>query len=109
MPNRKNNKEEKMGYPNYKVVEEYLSCSAPFKHGNSMSAEWVDGEYVVWSYRTVVARMSLVTGKKEWWVNPNRYSVTTSKQQTIIRRVAKLDGWIDKTQETPLLASGVKV
>lgn len=80
-----------MGTPNYKEVKELLTFKEAFKHGYSMSAERQGDEYVVWSYRTVIARYDLLNGK--WWVNPNKYSVTTSKQQNIIRQVATLDGW----------------
>jgi len=80
-----------MATPNYKEIRELLSCKAPFTHGYSMSAERLGDEYVVWSYRTIIARYDLLNGK--WWIDPNKYSMTTSKQQSIVRQVATLDGW----------------
>jgi hypothetical protein len=80
-----------MGQPNYTQVEELIGFRETFKHGRSMSAETKNGEYVIWSYSTVIARYDFDAGK--WWINPNKYSVTTSKQQNIIRRVASRDGW----------------
>ncbi len=88
LPTTKGNE---MGTPNYKQVEELIGFKENFKHGYSMSAETENGEYVIWSYRTVIARYNFNDGK--WWINPNKYSVTTSKQQNIIRRVASRDGW----------------
>lgn len=82
-----------MGTPNYKQIEELIGFKSNFKHGYSMSAERDGDEYVIWSYRTVIARYDLLNGK--WWVNPNKYSVTTSKQQNIIRRVATREGWTE--------------
>ncbi len=87
-----------MATPNYKEIETLLALKENFKHGYSMSGQRVASslrdladEYVVWSYRTVIARYNFANG--EWWINENKYSVTTSKQQNIIKRVARQDGW----------------
>lgn len=67
---------------NYKVIEQKLSTLTPFK-GNSMSGNWYDGRFIVYSYNTPIAvwQTSLV---KE--VTSAKYSVTTSRQQNLIRR-----------------------
>lgn len=70
--------------PNYKQIEVLLAQLVPFTHGRSMSAERTADEYLVFSYSTIIARCDLITGK--WTLNPNKYSVTTSKQQSLIRR-----------------------
>jgi hypothetical protein len=81
-----------MPQPNYKQIETLLELHEPFKHGYSMSAERDElGVYYVYSYGTQIASYALTHGT--WWINPNKYSVTTSKQQNIIRRVATRQGW----------------
>ena len=77
--------------PNYKQVEQLLTEHEPFKHGDSMSAERVQDVYYVYSYKTQIASYALTHGT--WWINPNKYSVTTSKQQNIVRRVAMAQGY----------------
>ena len=75
---------------NYKQVELALEVLEPFKHGNSMRAVSENGWYKVYSYDTQIARYSVI--EDTWYVNPNKYSVTTSKQQGLVRRViANLD------------------
>jgi hypothetical protein len=82
-----------MATPNYKEIENLLDTLTPFKHGKSMRAEiTVDTEtqaviYTVYSYKTIIAEYNSLDDA--WWVNPNKYSVTTSKQQNIVRRVAQ--------------------
>ena len=72
---------------NYKAIETKLANREPFT-GNSLKAYWVsmDGghEYQVISYDTVIARSKSLDNA---WVNPERYSVTTSKAQNLIKRV----------------------
>lgn len=82
-----------MATPNYKQIETLLAEKAEFKHGYSMSAEMQGEQYVVFSYSTAIAKYNFNTG--EWWINLQKYSVTTSKQQNIIKRVARLDGWTE--------------
>lgn len=72
--------------PNYKQVEQLLKERKPFKHTDSMHAE-IDGDtYKIYSYRTLIASYNFETEK--WWIDDTRYSVTTSKQQNIVRRAA---------------------
>lgn len=81
-----------MGTPNYKQIEELIGFKQDFKHGYSMTAKREGDEYVIWSYNTVIARYDFDTAK--WWIDPAKYSKTTSKQQNIIRRVATREGWL---------------
>ena len=75
---------------NYKEVEKALETCETFKHGESMRATRESGLYRVFSYHTEIARFNEIEGV--WYVNPNKYSVTTSKQQNLIKRViANLD------------------
>ena len=72
--------------PNYKDIEGLLATHTPFKHAHSMRAEGnvaTGGDYRVYSYSTLIA--TYING--EWSLNENKYSVTTSKQQNILRRV----------------------
>jgi hypothetical protein len=68
---------------NYAQIAAALATLQPFT-GNSLTAERVGDTYRVTSYRTQIAEWNLTTGEK--WVSPTRYSVTTSKQQNLIRR-----------------------
>jgi hypothetical protein len=74
--------------PNYKEVERLLENMQPFKHSRSMSAFRTSEEYLVYSYSTLIATFTFATNK--WELNEGKYSVTTSKQQNILRRVIKL-------------------
>lgn len=74
-----------MANVNYKQVEQLLAQRAPFKHGYSMRAERSGDFYQVYSYQTLIAECDTLNNK--WWLNENKYSVTTSKQQNILRRV----------------------
>lgn len=75
---------------NYKEVELALEALEPFKHGDSMRAISENGWYKVFSYNTQIARYSQI--EDVWYVNPHKYSVTTSKQQNLVKRViANLD------------------
>ena len=70
---------------NYKVIETKLQNRQPFT-GNSLRAYWdgISGEYVVFSYNTLIAKMEAGGGPR--WVNPNKYSQTTTRQQNLIKR-----------------------
>jgi len=76
-----------MNNPNYTQIEESLiPRRIPFKHGNSMSAVLNGDTYRIYSYSTLIATYSFEWDT--WWVDPNKYSKTTSRQQALIRRVA---------------------
>lgn len=78
---------------NYKVIEQKLANRESFK-GNSMYAvsdlERAESslnpapKYLVFSYSTLIASYDYNT--EEFWVNPRKYSVTTSRQQNLIKR-----------------------
>jgi hypothetical protein len=71
--------------PNYKQIrEELIPNRQSFKHGHSMSAYNNGKEYLIYSYRTLIASVNLETGEVE--LNPNKYSVTTTKQQNLVVR-----------------------
>jgi hypothetical protein len=71
-------------YANYKEIAESIANFWEFK-GNSMSAfRSSDGCYVVKSYDTVILEVNL--GSREYWLNEDNYSRTTSHHQGIIRR-----------------------
>lgn len=61
-----------------------LATLTPFVHGDSMAGGWDETEttYYVFSYQTVIAWVNVW---HEWQFNAQRYSVTTSKQQTYTR------------------------
>lgn len=79
-----------MATPNYKQIEFLLATHKPFVHGRSMSAQWdIDlTAYTVKSYETVIARY--LADSDTWYFNPIKYSRTTSKQQTLVKRVIAL-------------------
>lgn len=70
---------------NYKVIETKLSNRESF-NGNSLNGFWdsINRVYVVYSYSTLIASYDPHTGKR--WVNPNKFSQTTSRQQNLIKR-----------------------
>ena len=71
--------------PNYREIEKDLIPNRKtFKHSYSMSAYNNGKEYLIYSYQTLIAEINLETGEIK--INPNKYSRTTSKQQTIIKR-----------------------
>ena len=72
---------------NYRTIEDKLKRRSPFK-GNSMSAKYEvhEGEkwLAVYSYRTCIARHAMSSW--EYQFNPNKYSVTTSRHQNLVRK-----------------------
>jgi hypothetical protein len=75
------NKEKQVD--NYQTIANKLGLLMPF-NGNSLTAYWEGDTYRVVSYATLIATYNRET--KAEWINPNKYSVTTSKQQNLIRR-----------------------
>ena len=73
----------------YKVIEEKLDGLVPFR-GNSMSGNWYNGRFIVWSYQTAIG-YSDVTG---FGISEDKYSVTTSRHQNLLRKV-----WGPKAKE----------
>lgn len=70
---------------NYKTIETRLQNRQPFT-GNSLRGYWdgVSGYYVVYSYNTLIAKIWDGGGPR--WVSPDKYSVTTSRHQNLIKR-----------------------
>lgn len=73
-----------MATDTYSTIAAKLETLTPFDNRNSMSAEWDGDTFVVFSYRTAIATRDL---DGLTWINPERYSVTTSRQQNLVRRV----------------------
>lgn len=73
---------------NYKAIEASLDTHDNFR-GNSLMGIRRDTtagtQYEVYSYSTLIANYNLATG--EAWINPKKYSVTTSRAQNLIRKV----------------------
>lgn len=70
---------------NYAQVERAIANREKFE-GNSCRGYYDNGEYVVLSYSTRIAVVAGAERGGEVWLNPNKYSVTTSRLQNIIRR-----------------------
>jgi hypothetical protein len=79
-----------MTMDNYKTIEHKLNTLTPFK-GNSMSGDWYDNRFIVYSYRTPIG-YSTLTG---FAIEDRKYSVTTSRHQNLLRRV-----WGPKAKES---------
>jgi hypothetical protein len=83
-------------YDNYTKIAEKAKRFEEFT-GNSMySRVYIDQhgteEYNVYSYRTIIARVIRGRGVFSVELNTRKYSRTTSKQQTVLRRAwADLD------------------
>lgn len=72
---------------NYREIPALLSSRTPFE-GNSMSAYVAhDGDYVVLSYNTEIARVTASTFQTEGEVilNEHKYSKTTSRHQNLCK------------------------
>jgi hypothetical protein len=72
---------------NYKTIERKLRNLEGFK-GNSLEGFWDDRGYNIVSYRTLIA--TFTPNDKVAWVNPTKYSVTTSRHQNLIRKAWSL-------------------
>ena len=68
---------------NYKTIEYKLRNLEPFT-GNSLKGFWHGFEYYVWSYETPIAIHS--NEKETKWLNPNKYTATTTRHQRLIRK-----------------------
>lgn len=70
-----------MSQLNYTQIEKALLERVPFK-GSSCHAYFDGDQYRVVSYSTLIA----TSERGVYWVNPTKYSVTTSRLQNIIRK-----------------------
>ena len=73
-----------MATDTYSTIEDKLNRLEPFDNKNSMSGEWQGDSFVVYSYRTVIAWKNR---DGSLHLNTDKYSVTTSRQQSLVRRV----------------------
>jgi len=73
-----------MSYSNYSEIEIALSNRREFT-GNSAYAVIRGDEYLVYSYSTLIAKSNRVANALVW-VNPKKYSNTTSRLQNIVKR-----------------------
>ena len=67
---------------NYKTIETKLANREAFR-GNSLHAFYLGEVYKVYSYYTLIAEIGNMGNKL---VNSQKYSVTTSRHQNLIRR-----------------------
>ena len=67
---------------NYRTIETKLENRQNFT-GNSLRGFWDGDTYKVWSYNTLIATLQAGGDR---WVNPAKYSNTTSRQQNLIKR-----------------------
>lgn len=78
---------------NYSHVRQLIELRKPFDH-SSMSAQWIDDKYVVYSYSTPIAILD--THHKQLWLTQSSYSNTTGKHQSYssaLTYYAKLQGY----------------
>jgi hypothetical protein len=82
---------------NYKTIETKLANRQAFT-GNTLRAIQKDNGYFVYSYHTLIAvynynpipdtveGVTLDWERVQRWVDPTKYSVTTTRQQNLIKR-----------------------
>mgnify|MGYP003661314413 CR=1 FL=1 len=70
----------------YSTMPNKIAQLIPFK-GNSARGIWNGKTYEVYSYRTLIATAD---GINDQWLNVEKYSVTTSRLQHIIKTAWKL-------------------
>lgn len=73
-----------MSLATYATIPALLATKTPFKHGSCHAYFEDNGNYVVFSYSTLIAG-TMPDGSKH--LNAGKYSVTTSRLQNIIRKV----------------------
>ena len=81
--------------PNYKEIPDLIRNKVDFVHSHSMSAykSALFTKYIVLSYTTVIAEYDWSVGRWTYF-NERKYSVTTSKQQNIIRAIIAEQGGV---------------
>jgi hypothetical protein len=68
---------------------EFSSGQSSEYGGSTLTARWEDGEYVVRSYKATIA---LAKANGRYWVTDTKYTVTTSKHTSFVRRGFASDG-----------------
>lgn len=72
-----------MSYANYSEIEHKVANHEHFNSGNRRTLSEKDGGYSVISYATTIGRYTPETGHR---INNSRYSQTTSRLQSILKR-----------------------
>ena len=67
----------------YATIPALLATKTPFRHASAHAYIETNGNYVVFSYSTLIAGIT-PDGTKH--LNENKYSTTTSRLQNIIRK-----------------------
>jgi hypothetical protein len=67
----------------YKTMPSLIANRVPFTHGSCHAFIEDNGNYVVYSYSTLIAGIT-ASGAKQ--LNATKYSMTTSRLQNIIRK-----------------------
>jgi hypothetical protein len=62
---------------------EYIATLKEFQ-GSNLRGEIVAGRYEIYSYWTKMAEIDINAGA--YWINENKYSQTTSRQMTYVRK-----------------------
>lgn len=70
--------------PNYQEIEKDLIPNRKSFRHPSMHATNTGTYYDIYSYSTKICEIDLVTG--QIWIDETKYSVTTSKQQNLVKR-----------------------
>ena len=71
-----------MEYTSYKDMEQAIRLRVEFDGNSARGVLEADGEYRVYSYRTVIATYRGGVS----WLDNEKYSATTSRLQNIVRR-----------------------
>jgi len=78
---------------NYTQIQTAITNNQSFTHSSNMTAmnEWRGSHefYVIYSYTTEVFTQDLENG--ETWINPQKYSQTTSRQVNLIKKAKNLN------------------
>jgi hypothetical protein len=72
-----------MSYTDYEKTIEKVATLSPFE-GNNLRGVIAGGEYLIYSYSTLMATVELST--KQVWINERKYSQTTSRQMSYVRK-----------------------
>ena len=95
---------------NYQTCIAKMELFVDFEHyGSNMNGYYVNNmniqlikkykaDYIIYSYSTLICFINF--NDKTYYINPTKYSTTTSKQVTFIRKAAK--GWERKGFERRL-------
>ena len=74
---------------NYTQIQTAITNNQSFTHNGTMTAYNHGTNYQILSYNTTVYTENLATG--ETWLNPKKYSKTTSRQVNLIKKAKNLN------------------